>query len=309
MDQLTGDTTHCRYTPALLAELLGVTVADIRSWQRRGLIHPVETVNRVPYFDFTQLAAGRQLVNLLGQGITPAALERKLQRLADWLPEHSLANLALRVDGNEVLLRRDGQIVESGGQKRFDFDGDPADHDRPADIIPLRLSAPGPGDGLTELPHADDGYRLKRLAEQLEDAGEIHDAIRAWRTFHLACGPRAESCFRLGELLYLTGDGAAARERYFMALEMDPNLVEVRASLGCVLIELGEIDLAISALRGALEYHADYPDVHYHLAAALELARQPETAVFHWQTFLQLCPVGPWADQARDRLTAATVQS
>ena len=128
------------YTPAMLASLLGVSVASVRSWHRRGLIQAVETLNRVPYFDFAQLAAGRQLTALIGQGITPAALQRKLDQLSRWLPDSSLDRLSLSVEGNEVLLRRDGCLLESGGQKRFDFSTESPHSDQkdlPPNIIPL----------------------------------------------------------------------------------------------------------------------------------------------------------------------------
>ena len=154
------------------------------------------------------------------------------------------------------------------------------------------------GDGAPD----EGGYHWKPLALRFEDEGQIDAAIEAWRMFHLSCGPRSDTCFRLGELLYLTGDHAGARERYYMALEIDPGLVEARASLGCVLIESGDLELAISALQGAVEYDADFPDVHYHLATALEILQRTGEARIHWQRFLDLSPESPWSDQARQRL-------
>ncbi|HIA19768.1 MAG TPA: MerR family DNA-binding transcriptional regulator [Planctomycetaceae bacterium] len=40
------------YTPAMLAELLGVSISIIRRWHRRGLIVPAREIHRLPYFDF-----------------------------------------------------------------------------------------------------------------------------------------------------------------------------------------------------------------------------------------------------------------
>ena len=113
---------------------------------------------------------------------------------------------------------------------------------------------------------------------------------------------RAEVCFQLAELLYRTNDYTAARERYYMAIELDENYVEARANLGCVLIDTGELDLAIAALLGALKYHPDYPDAHYHLARTLDELGRHEEALDHWRAFLVLAPDSPWAQQARDRL-------
>ena len=72
----------------------------------------------------------------------------------------------------------------------------------------------------------------------------------------------------MAEVLYRAGDLPAARERYFMALELDEHYVEARANLGCVLLDLGEKELALAAFSGALKLHELYADVHYHAARA-----------------------------------------
>ena len=53
-----------------------------------------------------------------------------------------------------------------------------------------------------------------------------------------------------------------------------PRGVEARANLGCVLAEMGKLELAASAFTGALALHGEYPDAHYHLAGTLDRARQ-----------------------------------
>ena len=124
-----------------------------------------------------------------------------------------------------------------------------------------------------------------------------------------AGGPRAEVCFLLAELLYRLGDVFAARERYFMAIELDEDFVEARANLGCVLAETGELELAVAAFQGALAHHRDYPDVHYHLARTLDELNRNEDAEEHWRLFLSLAPDSPWAAEARSRLAPDPVSS
>ena len=102
---------------------------------------------------------------------------------------------------------------------------------------------------------------------------------------------------------------SAARERYFQAVEIEPSYVEARASLGCVLMELGETEMAISCFQGALDQHPDYPDVHFHLAKLLTESRRIDEAIRHWQAFLQLAPKSPWAEEARLQLGEATSRS
>jgi tetratricopeptide (TPR) repeat protein len=118
----------------------------------------------------------------------------------------------------------------------------------------------------------------------------------------LSLGPTADVCFRMAELLYQINDLPAARERYSMAVEFEAGFVEARANLGCVLVELGQVDLAMAAFAGALEHHPEYPDVHFHLARLLDDQNQPAKAWKHWAKFLELTPDGPWAEEARQRI-------
>jgi tetratricopeptide (TPR) repeat protein len=286
------------YTPAMLAELLGVRVAVIRRWQRRGLIVPRREVRRLAYFDFQEVAAARRLAELLAAGMSPKAIERKLESLARLLPgiERPLAQLSVIVEGKEILLRQGDGLIEPGGQLRFDFAAserrDPAETAPPAAAsLPLELAA------VPETPE-----QLCQLAAELEESGQLHDAAEVYRAALAAGGPTAETCFQLAELLYRLGDPTAARERYYMAVELDEDYVEARANLGCVLAETGQPELAVAAFEGALRFHPDYADVHYHLARTLDDLGRGAEAAGHWRAFLDEAPDSPWADQARGRL-------
>ena len=90
------------------------------------------------------------------------------------------------------------------------------------------------------------------LAGEFEDLGQLESAADMYRAALAAGGPTTDGCFRLAELLYQLGDLAAARERYYIAIELDENFVEARANLGCVLAETGQHELAVAAFEGAL---------------------------------------------------------
>lgn len=294
------------YTPGMLAELLGVSVAEIRRWHRRKMIVPAREVHKLPYFDFQEVATARRLVELLASGMSPAAIEKKLAALAKYLPDvdRPLAQLSVIVEGKELLLRQASGLVEPGGQRRFDFDGNQRAEQSPAAVrLPaaerLALHA---GDPDASPPAPATPGDMLHVAGLLEDEGELSHAAEMVRAAMAAGGPTAESCFLLAELLYQLGDASAARERLYMALELDEGYVEARANLGCLLVELGEPELAVAAFEGALAFYEDYPDVHYHLARTLDELGRPEEAATHWQSFLRLSPDNPWADQARDRL-------
>ncbi|MHB8902452.1 MAG: tetratricopeptide repeat protein [Thermoguttaceae bacterium] len=294
---------HRLYTPAMLADLLALEIATIRRWHRRGLIRPVRMVRKLPYFDFQEVATARRLAELLAAGVKAGSLERKLADLARYLPEveRPLAQLSIMIEGKDILLRQGDGLIEPGGQLRFDFGAAEEASvlsDGPAGAAPISIST----DQILADRLAHSPEEICSLAAQLEDEGQLADAAEMYRAAMAVGGPQAAVCFQLAELLYRQGDIAGARERYYMTVELDEDYVEARANLGCVLVESGQLDLAIAAFQGALAYHEDYADVHYHLARALDqVGRQPE-ADAHWRLFLELAPDSPWAEQARARL-------
>jgi tetratricopeptide (TPR) repeat protein len=276
---------HRLYTPAMLADLLGVPVAVIRRWHRRGLIVPVREVQRLPYFDFQEVATARRLAELLAAGTSPRAMERQLAAFARYLPDvaRPLAQLSVIVQGKEILLRQGDGLLEPGGQLRFDFDAPPAEP-LPPKVVP---SSP---------------EQMLCLAAELEEDGQLAAAADTFRAVMAGMGPKPEICFQLAELLYRQGDLSGARERYYMAVELDEDYVEARANLGCVLAETGQHELAVAAFEGALRFHPDYADVHYHLARTLDEIGRRDEAEEHWRTFLAQAPDSPWAEEARGRL-------
>jgi tetratricopeptide (TPR) repeat protein len=299
---------HRLYTPAMLADLLGVSIATVRRWHRRGLIVPVREVQRLPYFDYQEVATARRLAQLLAAGASPAHIEKKLGELARYVPEveRPLAQLSVIVEGKHFLLRQGEGLIEPGGQLRFDFDAlDPSDgaeasatpnfSSATADVVSLE-------DWRAMLDQPSTPDEMIALAIELEDDDRLEAAAEMYRAALLAFGPDAEIDFLLAELLYRLGDVTAARERYYAAIELDDDYVEARANLGCVLVETGQPELAVKAFEGALAHHDEYPDVHYHLARTLEDLGNHEEARVHWATFVELAPASPWAEEARERL-------
>lgn len=289
------------YTPAMLADLLGVSVATIRSWRRRGLIVPAREVRRLPYFDFQEVATARRLAELLAAGASPTAIEKKLAELSRYVPEveRPLAQLSVIVEGRQILLRQGEGLIEPGGQLRFDFEALEAASAALDDEEPATVSIEARVDD-ADAPATPEA--ILALAGDLEDDGRLQEATDMYRAAMAAGGPKPEISFQLAELLYRQGDLSAARERYYVAVELDEDFVEARANLGCVLAEMGQRDLAVSAFQGALKFHRDYPDVHYHLARTLDELTRHEEAVEHWHEFLRLAPDSPWADEAMSRL-------
>lgn len=300
------------HTPAMLAHLLGVSVRVIRRWHRRGLITPIRTLHKLPYFDFQEVATARRLAQWIASGASPSAIEQRLVELVEILPDirRPLDQLSILVEGKQILLRQGEGLLEPGGQLRFDFDAmesqrlESAARDESAAPTVLSIFSDS-GDPIHR--HHGRGSETDELlsaAYAAEDAGDLQTAVDYCHAILARDGPRADIDFQLGELLYRLGHVIAARERYYGAIELDPDFVEARASLGCVLAETGQQDLAVAAFRGALSLHEDYADVHYNLARTLEDAGHDLEARHHWTRFLELAPDSPWAAEARDRIDA-----
>lgn len=298
---------HRHYTPAMLADLLGVPVSVIRRWHRRGLITPVREVRKLPYFDFQEVATARRLAELLAAGVSPQAIEKKLAALGRLLPdiERPLAQLSVIVEGKQLLLRQGDGLIESGGQLRFDFEAAAAQPSGDTARLPAPKATPSPGSRRANLSSLATPEEMRTLAAEFEDEGELDLAADMYRAALAAGGPNADICFSLAETLYRLGELGAARERYYMAIELDEDYVEARANLGCVLAETEQRELAVAAFQGALAYHPDYADAHYHLARTLDELGRREEAEVHWRAFLELTVDSPWAAAASERLGGA----
>lgn len=311
------------YTPAMVAELIKVTVADVRKWFRHGLIKPCKEIHRLPYFDFQEVSTARRLAELVEGGASPTMIRRRLEEIAEYLPqfERPLAQLSIIVEGKNFLLRQDNGIVEPNGQIRLDFsaptdatldgsnslDEESAEEESNFDHS-MSIAFP-----IDDVPDSEpdlskwSNEELVDLACSFENEGKLNESIEIYRTALFAHGPSAEVNFQLAELLYRVGQLEAARERYYSTIELDEEFVEARANLGCVLTELGQDELAVAAFLGAIELHAHFPDVHFHLARTLDRLKRTEEAEIHWREFLKMSPDNSWAAEARERLRIETV--
>lgn len=286
------------YSPGMLAETVGVQVAVVRRWQRRGLLTPACRVNRLAYFDFEEARVAQLLATALAQGSTLAAIERRVEQLVAAYPHRHrpLAELSLAVVDGEILVRDGVELTETTGQRRLSFDGQErrvAEAAEAEDPRVLTLEPPG---------EAAPGASLRDRAWGFVERGDLAGAIEAWRLVMLESPPTADDHCQLADWLFEEGQSEAARERYYTVLELDADHLEARVSLGCLLSEAGDLDLAVAAFRGALDLHADFADAHYHLSEALERLGDAAGADVHRRRFLQLAPEGPWAEQARTKL-------
>jgi len=281
----------------MFAELLEVSPAMIRQWHRRGWLRESAVVQKLVYFSLTELLPAKRLTQLAKNGLPNADIAKKLDALQALFPgiDRPMAMLDLRIDGRDIFLTKENKLVDAVGQEWFDFAGTPTvEHSFEPSVSQMDLAFEASELSSEPSPDKDE---LCRLAWQYEEQGQLEQAVEFFRTALAVAGPDASICFQLAELLYRLDDKTAARERYYMAIEIDENFVEARAGLGCVLAETGDSELAVCAFQGALLHHPDYADVHYHLAMTLQKLGKPIEAEHHLERFRELMPNSPWAEK------------
>ncbi len=292
------------YTPAMMADLLKIPIRHIRRWHQRGLLRAVRIIHRLAYFDYQEVQAAKQLNDWQRRGVSLATIVKRLDELSQRMTsvQRPLTDLNFVVEGDDLLLRKDDRLVETRGQFRFDFDAFEPDamptcEESSTILRPSAFQLDGAVDEF-----AMTSEQMKARAETLEDMGRLDEAIDWYRILLNQFGPDGWVNFQLAELLYRVGDIAAARERYYVAVEVEPELIEARINLGCVLAEMAQPELAIGAFQGALARFEEYADAHYHLARLLDDLDREDEAVVHWRRFLEIAPEGPWAEEAKMRL-------
>jgi DNA-binding transcriptional MerR regulator len=292
---------HRRCTPAMLSQMLNVSVHQIRRWERMGLIKAVSHVCRLPFFDFQEVAGARRLAELVEAGVPVKEIQTSLARLESvvGVGERPLAQLEILAGGRHVLYRDGaGRLKTADGQRMFDFAGpQPSEQAEPASL-PLPTE---PAADRSRWTSADWFDEARRLA----DDGELAPAVEMLRMSLMDDADAPEVHFYLAEVLYRQGNVAGALERYYVAVELDHNYLEAWTQIGCLLSEQQQFTSAIDAFDIALDIHADYPDAHLHKAEALHQAGRSSEAVAHWSKYLEFDQSGPWAEAARKRLEEA----
>lgn len=307
-----GEGMECPgYTLGMMADVLEVPPAAVRHWVRRGFLVPTRRSGSLAWFDFEEMVVGRRLAGLVARGLSLREIERELASLGRG-DAAAAARAAGRVvcDGSRLLLYCDGRVLGGSGQLHLPFYDEDARLDGPrhpeAAILPVGLAEPCPspspraaGAMAADPPEVNE---LLDLAAELASEGHLIEACEALRAVLQSRSPSAEVAFVLAEMLYRAGDLPAARERFYMAIELDPDHLAARASLGCVLAEMEEHDLAIAALDGVVRQQPDFADAHWQLAGVLERTGRFEEARHHLREFITLAPESPWTDAALDKL-------
>jgi len=283
------------YTPAMLSQILKLSVHEIRRWERLGLIRAVKRVFRLPYFDFQEVSEARRLSELVAGGVPADQIAEGLKRLQSIRSmQRPLDQLQILAADHRLLYRDDAGLVDSlTGQRLLEFEVTPVE-----DAEPCVATVPLPIRQRTPRTAAD--WRSEGC--QFVDDGELAEAVNSFRQALQLEPDDATTHSHLAETLYRLGNREGAIERYYAAIELDDEFIEAWTQLGCVLAESEQYDTAIVAFDRALLTHPEYPDAHFHLAEVLHSRGRTAESEPHWEAYLAFDQYGPWAETARQRL-------
>ena len=303
------------HTPAMLQQLLGVSVSMVRRWERLGLIRAVQRVFRLPYFDYQQVASVRKLHELLQAGVSKQLIESSLGSLASVFPslDEPLAQLEILTRDSVIAFRdRVGLVELRSLQRLMDFEAaelfeNVKSNDQPTDEAePSTIAFREPVEELKDQAHWSATDWFEHGAKLLE-RNSVGSAIEALRMAVMGRPEDPEMQFHLADALVRANNLAGALERYFMTVALDPEFVEAWTQLGCVHHLLGDADAAIDAFDIALATHRDYSVAVYHKAVVLFEQDKTEAARELFERYLEHESIGPWADDAREMLGLVAV--
>jgi len=229
------------YTYRDVSRMLDLSVGQVRSYARAGILEPSRGARGEYRFGFQDLVLLRAAKGLLAARIPPRRVRHALSMLKRRLPHgRPLSGVSIRAEGDEVLVR-DGHNLwnPESGQTQFDFESSRAGK-----------NVAVPAARIVSVENLD----IDELGPDVEEAEEN-------------LGP--DDWYILGTDLEAAAPDHA-REAYRRALEVDPNHVDARINLGRLLHEASVYDAAESHFRLVLARHPSHATVLFNLGVTLE---------------------------------------
>ena len=277
-----------RYSRADLLRILRLTARQLASWEKAELVPPAESYS---FFDLLQV---KKVRDLCSRKVRPAVIRQSLDAMQKQVAgmENPLLEAGAFSTGHRVAFRHEGKVLEPiAGQFMFDFTpNEKVIASTPVSSISPEESAPD----VSEL--------FARGIALEEDPSNQLEAISAYENVLEMDPAHAAAHINLGTLYYNRQDYRQAEEHYRAAIDIDPRYALAYFDLGNVLDETGRVHEAIQAYHTALQLAPTYADAHYNLALAFEKVKQPRRALKHWQTYVKLDRIGPWAVHARNQV-------
>lgn len=132
---------------------------------------------------------------------------------------------------------------------------------------------------------------------------ETHDkAIEAYENA-LAQNPNyVEAMINLANIYYARRELKRARQLLERAVQFDPDNHTIYYNLGNVYDEAAELQRSLQAYQKAIALHPEYEPALFNLALVYERLGLVSKAETLWRKYLEVDPMGEWADVAREHL-------
>jgi len=267
------------YTTRDVANLLGLSEAQVRSHARVGYLAPDRGPRNSYRFSFQDLVLLRTAEALRDARIAPRRIRRALRALSRELPAgRSLSGMRISSEGDRIVVRDGSEAWNpESGQLLLDF--------RVADLAGQMAPV------ARRLAHAARRSDEPLTADQWYDLGAdletaAPDDARDAYARAVALDPRnASARVNLGRLLQDAGRPAEAAEQYRAALAVRPRHPTAAFNLGTALEDLGRRPEAIEAYRKALDADDDFADAHFNLARLYEQTGRRAAALRHLKAY------------------------
>jgi tetratricopeptide (TPR) repeat protein len=231
-------------------------------------------------YGFRDLASARQLAGLLASRVKLSAITKSLQKIHDWLPEASLANLKLYPASSDTLLVEymKGRLDTAG---QF--------------VLPVEESK-------------EDADALFEQAQAAERAQDTATAKRLYEKVVRMDPSDPTAAFNLGKLLRGSGQKVEAETAYRSAIKADARFAEAWYNLADLLDEQGQLDKAIACLIRAVDAEPNYADALFNLGLLHQREDKPAAAAAYWRRYLALDNSSDWAARAKQALKYCEMQ-
>jgi len=263
------------YSPGQLAALSKLPTGVVEQLAMFGLIEA-----RAGLYGFRDLAAARQVAQLLNSGTPLSAITYSLRDIRKWLPDARLSNLRLFPESaDQLLVEQLRGRTDSKGQFVLDV-----------------------------APRDDDADAAFALAQSAEEAGDTAEAEAHYRRVMKLDPSDAAAGLNLGNLLRARGRNVEAEAAYRAAVKADPRFAPAWHNLADLLDDAGRLAEAATCEQHALEADPNYADAIFNLALFLQRLDRPSEAAPLWRRYLKLDRDSPWAERAKRALKYCEIQ-
>jgi tetratricopeptide (TPR) repeat protein len=257
------------YSAAQLAGLSALPLEVIEQLTAFGLLDA-----RDGLYGFRDLAAARQLGELIGSGVALSTITKSLYEIRRWLPEAALSNLRLSPASSDAILV---EQLKGRTDKTGQF------------VLPVHAAR----------ENADDVFEQAQAAEE---AGEFATAERLYRKVRRLDPRDPVAAFNLGNLLRSDGRKVEAEAAYRAATKADPDFAEAWYNLADLRDEQGDPQQAVACLKRALDADPHFADAIFNLGLLYQRADNAAEAAACWRRYLALDKESSWASRARQAL-------